>query len=95
MAVPANQACCKASKYFPGRFEAKNGQKATVHWLLFKDYVAYQEITDENAIKEFIFTLGDEPRIWYDNNVALFTSLNALEKNFKTTFGRATTREEH
>jgi len=80
MAVQANQACCKASKYFPGRFEARNGQKATVHWLLFKDYVAYQEITDADAVKEFIFTLGDEPRIWYDDNVALSLTWRPLRK---------------
>jgi len=91
----ANQPCCKANKYFPGRFEGKPGQKATVHWLLFKDYYKFHEITDANAVKEFMFTLGDEPRIWYEDNVELFTDLNTLEKSFKSTFGRATTREEH
>jgi len=92
----ANQAaCCKANKYFPGRFEGKPGQKATVHWLLFKDYYKFQEITDENAVKEFMYTLGDEPRIWYNDNVGLFTDIGILEKSFKSTFGRATTREEH
>ena len=70
-------------------------QKATVHWLLFRDYTTAQNINDENAIKEFMFTLGDDPRIWYDDNQALFTDLAALEKHFKSTFGRATTREEH
>lgn len=91
----ANQPCCKATKYFPGRFEGKNGQKATVHWLLFKDYYKFHEITDQNAVKEFMYTLGDEPRIWYNDNTELFTDIDALEKNFKSTFGRATTREEH
>ena len=42
-----------------------------------------------------MYTLGDEPRIWYDDNVALFTDLKALERSFKSAFGRAATREEH
>ena len=91
----ANQPCCAASKYFPGRFEGKPGQKASVHWLLFKDYYKFHQITDANAIKEFMFTLADEPRIWYEDNTASFTDLKTLEKAFKSAFGRAATREEH
>ena len=94
MANP-NQPCCSATKYFPGRFESRVGQKASVHWLLFTDYYKFHQISDANAIKEFMFTLGDEPRIWYDDNVALFTDLKALERSFKSAFGRAATREEH
>ena len=88
-------ACCKGARYFPGRFEGKPHQKALVHWLQFKDYTQFHNITDANAIKEFIFTLGDEARIWYEENAEAFTDITVLERKFKSTYGRATTREEH
>lgn len=94
--MPEEAIQVKINDYITEKFINESSQFATAHWLSFKDFLEDAGLaTDADKIRQFRRTLAGEPRVWFSENEALFTTVKELEKLFKSAYGKTITRQEY
>jgi len=76
----------------PPKFDGVHDKDANIHWLLFTDYIAEANIAEAQRVNKFRITLTGEPRQWFEDNKASFTTFDQLEQLFKAEYGPQVSR---
>ena len=76
-------------------FDGVGRNSAKIHWLLFEDYLTETEVDDALKIAKFRITLSGDPREWYEDNKASFTSIAILKTLFLNEYSPEESRAEY